>query len=196
MIKSNNEKKEEILKALEDLKQKGVKLTKSNVNSLNPGLYSQAEQLFGSWMNAKNAHDKYIKIIKDPEKNLQRLLVKRVEELEEKIDIPFVKNDKINRDFVKYVENHDVFLKEVLFNTFASWDSFYKVYREISIPEELEFSEEELAKGLAMAISSDNLIEENAFATKYTDIYNAVVNKYGSLKKGLLHFLLEVQKEK
>ena len=196
MIKSNNEKKEEILKALEDLKQKGVKLTKSNVNSLNPGLYSQAEQLFGSWMNAKNAHDEYIKTIKDPEKNLQRLLVKRVEELEKKADIPFVKNDKINRDFVKYVENHDVFLKELLFNTFASWDSFYKIYREFSTPEELEFSEEELAKGLAVAISSDNLIEENAFAIKYTDIYNAVVNKYGSLKKGLLHFLLEEQKEK
>lgn len=196
MIKSNNEKKEEVLNALEDLKQKGVKLTKSNVNSLNPGLYSQAEALFGSWMRAKNAHDEYIKIIKDPEKNLQRLLVKRVEELEEKIDISFIKNDKINRDFIKYVENNDAFLKEVLFNTFASWDSFYKIYREFSTPEELEFSEEELAKGLAMAISSDNVIEENIIATKYTDIYNAVVNKYGSLKKGILHYLLEVQKEK
>lgn len=195
MIKSNNEKKEEILKALEDLKQKGVKLTKSNVNYLNPGLYSQAEELFGSWMNAKNAHDEYIKIIKDPEKNLQRLLVKRVEELEDKINTPFIKNDKINRDFTKYVENNDIFLKDVLFNTFASWDSFYKAYREFATPDVLEFSEEELAKGLAMAISSDNVIEENVVATKYTDIYNAVVNKYGSLTKGLLHYLLNVQKE-
>lgn len=195
MIKSNNEKKEEILKALEDLKQKGVKLTKSNVNYLNPGLYSQAEELFGSWMNAKNAHDEYIKIIKDPEKNLQRLLVKRVEELEDKINTPFIKNDKINRDFTKYVENNDIFLKDVLFNTFASWDSFYKSYREFATPDVLEFSEDELAKGLAMAISSDNVIEENVVATKYTDIYNAVVNKYGSLTKGLLHYLLNVQKE-
>lgn len=195
MIKSNNEKREEILKALEDLKQKGVKLTKSNVNSLNPELYSQAENLFGSWMNAKNAHDEYIKIIKDPEKNLQRLLVKRVEELEEKINTSFIKNDKINKDFTNYVEHKDTFLKEVLFNTFASWDSFYKAYREFATPDEPEFSEEELAKGLAMAISDDNIIEESALASKYTDIYNAVVKKYGSLKKGILYYLLEVNNE-
>lgn len=192
MIKSNHEKKEEILKAMEELKRKGVKLTKSNVSSINPDLYSQAESLFNGWMNAKNAHDEYIKVIKDPEKNLQRLLVKRVEEIEEKLDIPFIKNDKINKDFTNHIDNKDVFLKEVLFNTFASWDSFYKAYREFATIREPEFSDEELAKGLAIAISDDSVIEENVIASKYTDIYNAILNKYGSLRKGLLHYILDV----
>lgn len=191
MIKSNQEKKEEILKKLEDLNKKGVKLVKKNLDEIDPSLYATAEELFGGWMEAKKAYYDYIEMTKNPEKNLQRILVKRIEELQENINIPVAKNKKINPEFIKYVEKNDVFLKSIILNTFVNWDNFFRIFNELSTPVIPEFSEDELTKGLAMAIKSDSIIQENIVAEKYTDIYNALVSKYGSFKSGLLHFLLE-----
>lgn len=191
MIKSNQEKKEEILKKLEDLNKKGVKLVKKNLDEIDPSLYATAEELFGGWMEAKKAYYDYIEMTKNPEKNLQRILVKKIEELQENIDIPVAKNKKINPEFIKYVEKNDLFLKSIILNTFVNWDNFFRIFNELSTPVTPEFSEDELAKGIAMAIKSDSIIQENIVAEKYTDIYNALVRQYGSFKSGILHFLLE-----
>lgn len=190
MIKSNQEKKEEILKKLEDLNKKGVKLVKKNLDEIDPTLYATAEELFGGWMEAKKAFYDYMEMTKNPEKNLQRILVKKVEELQENIDIPVSKNQKINPEFIKYVEKNDIFLKSIILNTFVSWDNFFRIFNELSTPVIPEFSEDELAKGLAMAIKSDHIIQENIVAEKYTDIYNALIREYGSFESGILHFLL------
>lgn len=196
MIKSNQAKKDEILKRLEDLSKKGVKLTKKNLDDIDPNLYINAVELFGGWMETKNAYYNYLEITKNPEKNLQRLIIRKAEEIQDTIEIKVSKNNKINRDFIKHIEKNDPFFKDVIFNTFVSWDNFYNVFRELSVPEEPEFSEDELAKGLAMAITSDSIIQENIVAEKYTDIYNAIVREYGSLKSGFLHFLLEANQSK
>lgn len=191
MIKSNQEKKEEILKKLEDLTKKGVKLSKAGLDEIDPSLHPIATELFGGWKEAKKAYYNHIEMTKNPEKNLQRILVKKVEELQENININVVKNKKINPEFIQYVEKNDAFLKSVIINTFVTWENFFTVFVELSAPVTPEFSEEELAKGLALAIQSDSIIQENIVAEKYTDIYNAIVREYGSLKSGLLHFLLE-----
>ena len=192
MIKSNQQKKEEILKKLEDLQKKGVKPTEKNISSVNPQLHAEAKELFDNkWMNVKNAFYNYMETTKNPQKNLQRLLVKKIEELEETSEIEFMTNNKINRSFTKYVEQSDPYLKEIIFNTFLSWDNFSKVYMEFNKPVNPEFSEEELIKGLTLAIESENIIQENLIQEKYNDIYNAIVNKYGSVKNGLTTLLSE-----
>lgn len=191
MIKSNQEKKEEILKKLEDLTKKGVKLSKAGLDEIDPSLHPVATDLFGGWKEAKKAYYDYIEMTKNPEKNLQRILVKKVEELQDNININVSKNKKINPEFIQYVEKNDTFLKSIIINTFVNWDNFFRVFTELSTPVDPEFSEEELAKGLALAIQSDSIIQENIVAEKYTDIYNAIVREYGSFKSGILHFLLE-----
>lgn len=197
MIKSNQAKKEEILRRLEDLNKKGVKLTQKNLDVIDPNLYSTAKALYGnSWMNVKNAFYEHIEVTKNPQKNLQRLLVRKVENIEEESNIQFVLNNKINKNFIKFMEKNDPYLKDIILNTFVSWENFYKFYSELNAPEEPEFSEDELVKGLAMAITSDGIIQENVIAEKYTDIYNAIVREYGSLKSGFIHFLTEANASK
>lgn len=197
MIKSNQAKKEEVLRRLEDLDKKGVKPTEKNISEIDPKLHATAKELYGGkWMNVKNAFYEHIEITKNPQKNLQRLLVRKIENIEESSDISFVLNNKINKNFIKFIEKEDPYLKEIILNTFVSWENFYKLYSEMNAPEEPEFSEDELAKGLALAINSDSIIQENIIAEKYTDIYNAIVREYGSIKSGFIHFLMETQNSK
>lgn len=190
MIKSNQAKKEEILKRLEDLNRKGVKITQKNLDVIDPDLYYTAKELYGgSWMNVKNAFYEYIETTKNPQKNLQRLLVKKVEHIQDETSISFSLNNKINVKFINYIESTDPYLRDIILNSFVSWENFYNFYIEHSKKLEPEFSDDELAKGLAIALSSDDIISENKLLEKYTDIYNAIIRRYGSLKEGFIQLL-------
>lgn len=190
MIKSNQAKKEEILKKLEDLNRKGVKLTQKNLDTIDPEIYHTAKELYGgSWMNVKNAFYDYIETTKNPQKNLQRLLVRKVDHIQDETDIRFSLNNKMNANFIKYIEKTDPYLKDIILNSFVTWDNFYNFYVDYTKKYEPEFSDDELAKGLALALSSDDIVSENILLEKYTDIYNAIVKKYGSLKEGFVHIL-------
>lgn len=190
MIKSNQAKKEEILKKLEDLNKKGVKLTQKNLDAIDPDLYYTAKDLYGgSWMNVKNAFYEYIETTKNPQKNLQRLLVRKVDHIQDETDIQFSLNNRLNNNFVNYIEKTDPYLKEIILNSFVTWENFYNFYIEHNKKYEPEFSDDELAKGLALALSSDDVVSENILLEKYTDIYNAIVRKYGSLKEGFVQII-------
>ena len=182
-------KREEILKQLAQIHDKGIKLTKKNIDKQDIDLYDKAVRTFGTWMNTKRTFYKYIESTRNPEKRMQRIIIKKADAVQEATGINIIYNNSISYDFIKYIQNEDPFLEEIILNTFENYDRFYEAYLEIGAFKNNNLSEEKMLEGLTDALKNDEIIKENVFAKKYTDVYNSLVSEYGSLREGLVHFL-------
>lgn len=181
--------KETVFKKFDELTKKGIKLTKKNLDNFDAKLYSAAEDMFGGWMECKRAYYNYLSEIKNPEKNLERIVIKKTEELEEKFNLKVSVDSKLNEKFVKYAEDKEPFFVEIILNTFVTWENFYNKYIQLATPIASTFSEIDMIKEISSAILEDNLIRENVFSKKHPEIYYAIVHEYGSLAEGLVYLL-------